>query len=167
VKRRRPDPRRAKIHRPYDVADIASLFDVHRNTVRSWLKQGLRAIEGGRPALILGAELRRFLTEKHSRRKRRMQPGLMYCMRCREPRWPALDMAEYVQLSPIGGNLKALCPACEAWMYRRLRLSDLDLLKAILDVTVTLADEPLRQTSHPSVNHDSGTPCTPHAQIQC
>jgi len=164
VKRRRLNPRRAKIHRPYAVADIATLFAVHRNTVRSWLKQGLRAIGAGRPTLILGAELRRFLSEKHGRRKRRMQPGYMYCMRCREPRWPALDMAEYVPLSEKGGNLKALCPECEAWMYRRVRLSDLDRLQAILDVTVTPADEPLRQTAHPSVNHDSKTPRAPHAQ---
>ncbi|TAJ24768.1 MAG: DNA-binding protein [Nitrospirae bacterium] len=158
MKRRRPDPRRAKIHRPYDVADIAKLFEVHRNTVRSWLKQGLRAIERVWPTLVLGAELRRFLTEKQGRRKRRLQDGQMYCMPCREPRSPALDMAEYVPLSPTGGNLKALCPECETWMYRRVRPSDLDRLKAILDVTVTPADEPLRQTSHPSVNHDSNTP---------
>ena len=73
MKRRRPDPRRAKIHRSYDVADIAKLFDVHRNTVRSWLKQGLRAIEGLWPTLVLGAELRRFLTEKQGKRTRRLQ----------------------------------------------------------------------------------------------
>ena len=77
-----------------------------------------------------------------------------------------LQCSEYVPLSPTGGNLKALCPECETWMYRRVKLSDLDRLKAILDVTVTPADEPLRQTSHPSVNHDSNTPGTPHAQAQ-
>lgn len=166
MKKRRPNPRRAKIHRSYDVAEIASLFEVHRNTVRSWLKHGLRAIEGVWPTLILGAELRRFLTDKYSRRKRRLEPGQMYCMRCREPRWPALDMAHYVPLSATSGNLKALCPECEAWMNRRVRLSDLVRLKGILDVSTTPADEPLRQTSHPSVNHDCDTPPAPHAQAQ-
>jgi hypothetical protein len=124
------------------VAAIASLFNVHRNTVRSWFKQGLRAIEGVWPTLVLGAELRRFLTEKQGRRKRPLDAGQMHCMRCREPRWPALDMVQYVPLSPTGGNLKALCSRCEAWMNRRVRLGDLDRLKAILDVTVTPADEP-------------------------
>lgn len=139
------------------------MYDVHRNTVRTWLKQGLRAIEGIWPTLVLGAELGRFLTQKQGKRKRRLQDGQMLCMPCREPRWPALDMAHYVPLSPIGGNLKALCPECETWMNRRVRLSDLGRFEAILDVTVTPADEPLTQPSHPSVNHDSDTPRTPHA----
>ena len=69
-------------------------------------------------------------------------------------------------LSATGGNLGALCPECEAWMNRRVRLSDLDRLKAILDVTGTPADEPLRQPSHPSVNHDSEHPHTSHAEAQ-
>ena len=166
MKRRRPNPRRAKIHRSYDVAEMASMFDVHRNTVRSWLKQGLRTIEGVWPTLILGTELRRFLIKKQGQRKRRLQAGQMYCMRCRDARWPALDMAHYVPFSLTGGNLKALCPMCESWMYRRIRLSDLDPLKAILDVTITPADEPLGQTSTPSVNNDFTTPRTTHAQSQ-
>jgi hypothetical protein len=165
VKKRRPNPRRAKIHRSYDVAEIATLFEVHRNTVRSWLKHGLRAIEGVWPTLILGAELRRFLTDKYSCRKRPLNPSQMYCMRCREPRWPALGMAHYLPLSATGGNLKALCPECEAWMNRRVRLSDLDRLKGILDVSITPADEPLGQPPCPSVNHDSNAPSAPHAEI--
>jgi hypothetical protein len=166
VKHRRPNPRRAKIHRNYDVADIARLFGVHRNTVRSWLKAGLRAIEGVWPTLILGAELRRFLTEKRDKRKRPLPAGHMLCMRCREPRRPALDMADYVPRTPTNGDLKGICPVCEAWMYRRVRFSDLDRVKAGLDVTITPAAERLRQFPHPSVNHDSDTPSTPHAEAQ-
>ena len=53
---RHPNPRLVKIHRNYSVEDIARLFDVHKNTVRSWLKQGLAAIDDRRPTLILGRE---------------------------------------------------------------------------------------------------------------
>jgi Homeodomain-like domain len=39
---RHPNPRLVKIHRNYSVEDIARLFGIHKNTVRNWLKQGLR-----------------------------------------------------------------------------------------------------------------------------
>lgn len=164
MKRRRPDPRRAKIHRPYDVADIAKLFEVHRNTVRSWLKQGLRAIERVWPTLVLGAELRRFLTEKSAKRKRLTPAGHIYCMRCREHRRPAFGMVDYVPASTTSGNLQAICPICVAMLNRAVRLRDLPHVMLGIDVRITPADERLRQTSPPSVNHDSDTPCTPHAQ---
>jgi hypothetical protein len=38
---RHPNPRLAKIHHSYSVEDLARLFRVHKNTVRSWCKQGL------------------------------------------------------------------------------------------------------------------------------
>jgi hypothetical protein len=38
----RLNPRRAKLHRSYTVEETARLFGVHRNTVRAWLKQGLK-----------------------------------------------------------------------------------------------------------------------------
>jgi hypothetical protein len=41
VSKRLPNPRRAKIHRNYTVAEIATLYTVHRNTVREWIKHGL------------------------------------------------------------------------------------------------------------------------------
>src|SRR6266699_3150405 len=61
---RHPNPRLVKIHRNYAVEDIARLFDVHKNTVRNWLKQGLASIDDRRPILVLGHELSRFLQER-------------------------------------------------------------------------------------------------------
>ena len=119
VKRRRPNPRRAKIHRNYDVAEIARLFHVHRNTVRSWLRAGLRAIEGVWPTPILGAEPRRFLTREARQAKAAVFYGTkILCMWCREPRWPALDMADYVPRTPTNGEQsKHLARCAEArWM---------------------------------------------------
>jgi hypothetical protein len=166
VKRGRPDPRRAKIHRNYDVAQIARVFEVHRNTVRSWLKQGLGAIEGIWPTLILGAELRRFLTERNAKRKRPTPAGHIYCMRCREPRRPAFGMVDYVPGSATSGNLQAMCPICEAMLNRATRLRDLPRVMPGIDVRITPADERLRQTSRPSVNRDSDTPYTSDAEAQ-
>lgn len=164
MKRGRADPRRAKIHRNYNVAQIARLYGLHRNTVRHWLKDGLRAIEGIYPTLILGAELRRFLTEKRSRRKQSTAPGHIYCMRCREPVRPALGLVDYVPRSFTNGNLEGICPTCGAMLNRCVRLVDLPLVTAGLDVKITPANERLEQTSQPSVNHDSPTPSAPYAE---
>jgi len=66
---RHPNPRLAKIHRCYSVEEIARLFMVHKNSVRSWLRQGLQAIDGQRPTLVRGEEIRLFLVERRTRAK--------------------------------------------------------------------------------------------------
>jgi hypothetical protein len=55
--KRHPNPRLVKLHRSYAVEQIARLFDVHKNTVRAWVKQGLQPIDGQRPALFHGPVL--------------------------------------------------------------------------------------------------------------
>jgi transposase-like protein len=52
VGNRHPNPRLVKLHRNYSVEEIARLFDLHKNTVRHWLKQGLAAIDDRRPRLV-------------------------------------------------------------------------------------------------------------------
>ena len=49
-----PNHRLLKIHRSYTVEEVASVLDVHRNSVRNWLRSGLDAIDQRRPTLILG-----------------------------------------------------------------------------------------------------------------
>jgi hypothetical protein len=68
---RHPNPRLAKIHRSYSVDELARLFNVHKNTVRNWFKQGLEAIDGLRPTVARGDEVRRFLGERRTRAKPR------------------------------------------------------------------------------------------------
>jgi len=123
--------------RTYTVAEIAEVLGVHRNTVRHWLKTGLTALADGRPTLVRGAELKRFLAAKRSRRKRPCGPGTIYCMKCREPRRPGGDMAEYHALSATSGDLVGICPDCSSMMYRRVSLSALPQISAGLDVTAT------------------------------
>ena len=39
--KRHPNHRQVKIHHNYTVEEIASLFGIHKNTVREWIKAGL------------------------------------------------------------------------------------------------------------------------------
>jgi hypothetical protein len=105
----------------YDVAEIARLLGVHRNTVRQWQKTGLRPIDDRRPILIHGAALKSFLSEKQSARRRKCGPGELFCFRCRMPRKPWGGMVEISKVSEKIARATALCEVCEAEMHRAIR----------------------------------------------
>jgi hypothetical protein len=109
---------RVKGLRVYTIAGVAILLDVHRNTVRQWIKDGLRAITNCRPHLIRGEDLNRFLTERRQRRRRRSGPGEIYCVRCRETVRPDGGIADFTPLSAKTGNLTGLCPTCGGVIHR-------------------------------------------------
>jgi excisionase family DNA binding protein len=132
---RRFNSRLVKIHRSYTVDEAARLLPVHKNTVRAWIKTGLRTIDARRPALIAGSELRRFLEAKCKRRKQPCAPGQLYCVRCRAPKAPAEAMADYVVISNTTGNLRGLCPDCGTLIHRRVAYAKLDEFRAILDIS--------------------------------
>jgi hypothetical protein len=166
VKRRRIAPRLAKLHRNYSVDDIARLFGTHKNTVRTWLSAGLRPIDDRRPALILGSELRRFLTEQRAKRKRPTPAGQIFCLRCREPRRPAGDMADYIPRTATLGDLQGICPVCDAMLFRSVNLGKLEAISGGLDVTVRPADLRINDCASPSLNHDSSSPGAADANAQ-
>jgi len=124
-RRSAPDPRRAKIHYNYTVAEAAKLFGVHRNTVRAWIKAGLETVKAGRIILILGDALGAFLETRRKARRCKTPPGWLYCFRCRTPRPPALGMVELIQAGAGTANVRAVCE-CGALMHRRVSLARLE-----------------------------------------
>jgi len=155
VKRKRhPNPRLAKIHRSYTVEEVASLYGVHRNTVREWVKRGLPTSDDRRPLLILGRDLGAFLQAQRTKNKRTCQPGEIYCVRCRAPKAPAGDMADYEAVTETLGNLIAICSACETLMYRRVSLPKLEQIRGNLDITMPKALPHIDESAQPSVNSD-------------
>jgi hypothetical protein len=124
--KRRPNYRQVKIHRSYTVEEIACLFGIHKNTVRAWVKAGLPTSDGKRPLLILGRDLAAYLQARRTKNKRTCQPGEMYCFRCRAPKTPAGDMADYLSDTDKLGMLKGFCPDCECMMNRRVSKAKLE-----------------------------------------
>ena len=159
---RHPNPRLVKIHRNYSVEDIARLFGIHKNTVRSWLKQGLTAINDRRPTLILGCELRRFLQERRQRAKQSCGPGRIYCIACRRPKVPAGKMAECTPTSPLAGNLCGICPDCDRLIYRRVNLAKIDTVRGELEIAFTQPRPRIGESAAPSVNCDSSQKAQSH-----
>lgn len=122
---RNASPRCVKVNRSYTIAELAACCGVHKNTVRHWVANGLATLGTERPLLLQGALVRAFLAKRRAVRKRPCPPGMLYCLRCRAPRPPALGMIDFVQTTARAGNIRALCGTCEAVMHRRARRADL------------------------------------------
>ena len=138
---RRINPNAIKLHRTYDVSELAACCRVHKNTVLHWRKNGLVSIDDSRPILFLGLVVREFLKRRNSNRKQPCDPGKFYCFRCRQPRPPALNFAEYVAATAKSGNVRAFCEQCETIMHRRVSLAALGA--AMPGVQVQFAEGPL------------------------
>ena len=152
--RRHPNHRHVKIHRTYTVEEIAKLFGVHKNTVRAWVKAGLPICDDKRPMLILGRDLASFLPARRERNKHTCRPGELYCVRCRTPRFPAGDMADYRPVTEKFGNLTGICPVCNSIMNRCVSMAKLEQVRGRMDITFPQALLRLNESNQPTVNSD-------------
>lgn len=150
---KRPTGRHVKSHRSYEVSEIARALGITKATVRRWLKDGLPHLKDQRPFLILGSDLKAFL-EKRRKPKQTCRIDECFCMSCKAPRRPALGEVEFHPINPHGGNLRALCEHCTTVMHKRLSVTKLDALRAILTVTDVQAETRLiNSTKSPSNDH--------------
>jgi hypothetical protein len=156
MKKRRPNHRLVKIHRSYTVEEIAKLFGIHKNTVRGWVKVGLATIDDKRPMLILGHGLAAFLQARRQKNKRTCKPGELYCVRCRVPKFPAGDMADYEPVTEKFGNLTAICPDCHSIINRRVSLARIGEFCGKMDITFPKELRHIVKRAKPTVNSDLG-----------
>lgn len=154
MRKRHPNHRRVKIHRSYTVEEIAHLFAIHKNTVRSWVKSGLATSDDKRPMLILGIDLAAFLQARRTKNKRPCKPGEIYCVRCRAPKFPAAGMAEYAPVTEKFGNLIAICPDCGSIMNRRVSLARIGQMRGEMDISFPQAWGHLIESAKPTGNSD-------------
>lgn len=136
------------------MEEIASLFGMHRNTVREWIKHELPTTDRQRPMLVHGKDLAAFLQKRRVQNKRPCQPGEIYCVRCRAPKKPAGGLVEYTPITATSGNLVAICPDCESIMNRRASLAKLAGFKGYLDITLPQALQHIGEREYSSVNSD-------------
>ena len=132
--RRRISRHAVKRHHSYTLEEAGRALGVSRGTIRRWLKNGLPAIVDQKPFLILGDDLNAFLAARRQQRAR-CGPAECYCFKCRAPRPAAEGMADFIPLTPDGGNLRALCASCGTLMHKRISARHLAALMAILDLS--------------------------------
>jgi excisionase family DNA binding protein len=140
-----------KIHRSYSVDEAARALGVAKITVRRWIKGGLPALTDQKPMLILGSDLAHFLSKSNAP-SQTCQPFECFCVKCRTPQRPAGDMAEFIPLTTVIGNLRGICPSCGTLMHKRMKRDALELLGGILDVTIAPAISRLSEPNKPSPN---------------
>lgn len=119
IRNRRADWRRIKSKTSYTFDEAARALNIHRNTVRHWVKTGgVQALTGSRPHLIIGADLVRFLKDRQRGRKQKCGPGELYCLRCRKPRAPVPGLIQIESVTATRGKIVGMCSTCEALMHR-------------------------------------------------
>lgn len=140
---KRYNPNKCKINRNYTISEIALLYDVHKNTVKTWLKRGLIKIDSQRPYLILGGDLRQFLKDLRGINKRPCELGEIYCLKCHSPREPLQDSIIFEPESPTYGRLKGSCNVCYSAMNKYFRLADLSVIQRHFAVILPLQQKRL------------------------
>jgi hypothetical protein len=134
--------------------EVAQLLDVHKNTVRAWIKAGLQVVDERRPTLILGRQLIAFANERRRRVKCSCRPGQLYCVRCRAAREPSERSVEYAPMTSGSGNLRGVCPQCGTLMFRRVSLRKLLDAAGELAVSFPLGEQRITDRACPSSNCD-------------
>ena len=152
--KRYPNPRLVKIHRSYTVEEIARLLGKHKNTVHNWVKEGLATIDDKRPMLILGPDLVEFIKKRRAKNKQRCKPGQLYCVRCRAPKFPWGDMADYEPVTEKFGNLTAICPDCDSIINRRVSLARIWEVCGNMDITFPEEVRHIVESAKPTENSD-------------
>jgi hypothetical protein len=123
------NPNLCKINRSYTVEEIATLFDVHKNSVRAWIKKGLPVCDDLKPLLILGGDLKAFLKAKRAQNKRTCKTNELYCCKCRAPQLPELSTIEFRHETTTKGRVIAQCSTCHSRMNKYFKLANLEQIR--------------------------------------
>lgn len=115
----------------YEIDEICSVYadkGLHPQTVRSWMKAGLKTIDSGKPVLIYGNELIAFLKNRNDQNKCSTAFDQFYCLKCRDAR-PILQSR--IAVVQIGQFLQAkgLCRQCKTRMCKSYSLAAYPQLK--------------------------------------
>lgn len=135
--RRRHNLSRIRQKITYTTEEAALSLGVHENTVRQWLKGGLKPIDQAKPLLIHGHALCAFLKARQAKQKQTCAPDQLFCLKCRKPTGAMGGMVDVVFVSPKIAQIKALCEVCGTTTNRREAVSKLpQTLKAFEQVTL-------------------------------
>lgn len=144
---------RLKTHRVYTIWEVSDTLGCHKQTVTRWIKlNGLPADTGQKPWLIDGRDLKAFLGMRVRKARCKLALHHCFCLGCKAPRQPDGKIADYVQQTADSGRLTGLCPACGALMHKVVRRTDLEKIKAKIEVTVQRAPPRLVSRIDPHSN---------------
>jgi hypothetical protein len=150
---RRFDCRRVKLHHRYTISELSALIGAHKHTIGRWIAAGLKTTDARRPLLVHGADFRAFMRAREPI-KQHCQPGEFYCLCCRVPKRPALDMADYRPRTALRGLLSGICPTCGHMIYRATTLAKLAQMRGGLDIAFPTAEQRIGDSASALLNAD-------------
>jgi len=148
------NPNLVKINRNYTFEELAAVFGIHKNTVSSWVKNGLPCLKERRPFLILGVEARFYLKERRGSKKKKCKPDELFCLRCKMPTKPAENFVEYLPLTMAKGRLMGFCGRCECVVNKFVSYNSLEGYSALFDLSKPKALEHINDSDNPILNSD-------------
>lgn len=143
------NPNLVKINRSYTFEELAAVFGIHKNTVATWVKNGLPCLKEMRPFLILGGEARSYLKNQRVSNKQKCKPNEFYCMRCKVPTTPHDSFVEYLPITAAKGRLSGFCERCECVINKFVSYTSLERYSSIFDLSVSKGLEHINDCNNP------------------
>ena len=112
----------------YTIEDICNMYSMHPQTVRKWIKIGLRTIDSKKPSLIHGSDLKKFLEKHNEKLKKHLDFEEFFCVTCKEAHIP-LFRKVYLEQNHQFIKAKGVCPITKKIMNRSYKLADYPQLK--------------------------------------
>ena len=107
---------------------------MHKQTIQSWLKQGLPVIDNKRPYLILGSELKYFITERQKNRKMKCADNELFCCKCRTPRVSIDNIVSIKIQNQRQANIQGICFLCGSLMNKRTTVTRIPQIEKIFNI---------------------------------
>jgi hypothetical protein len=143
-----------KIHRNYTYEELAEVFDIHKNTVATWVKNGLNCLQERRPFLILGKDAKTFLQNQRMSKKQKCKPDEIYCLSCKAPVKPAENYVVYMPITRTKGRLTGFCEHCESIVNKFASYASVDAYSLIFTLEKSIGLEHINDTDKPLLNGD-------------
>lgn len=125
-----------KSFRCYTIEEAAEVSGVSPRTVRNWASNGLRVMDGMRPALIRGDDLRDHIKSKRESRATKTKIDTFYCFSCRKERGAAEGMAD-CEIRAGRAKLTALCETCATVVSKPVAEARIPQIAQTLDLKIT------------------------------
>lgn len=116
--KRRLNVSRVKPYYTYSIQEVCELFNVHKNTVYRWVKEGLKPLDNQKPLLLFGTHLKEFLQTRQDNKRQKCTPLEMFCVKCQKPQIPWGNIADIKIHNQKQLMLTGLCPVCSKKMNR-------------------------------------------------
>lgn len=125
----------------YTVEEVAKCLNVGQQTIYSWIKQGMPAIEGSYPKLVHGSILADYLKKQKCSRRIKCQHDEFYCFKCKAARKPLTDSISQKAKSKSTVNLSAVCCACGCKIFKAVSIAVIKENYPSLSITIGAVEE--------------------------